>query len=332
MVYVKGKIIVTIISIILAFSACSPHIHLDFLGTPHIREVVLVESKAKEKILVIDLNGPIGIDQNPGILKREGNLLSTIYYRLKKASQDPHVKGIILRLDTPGGEGTTSDIIYNEILRFKEKTGIPVLALMMGVAASGGYYVACGCDFIMAHPTTITGSIGVIAILPGFKEVLNKIGIEVNVIKSGKMKDAGGPWKDLSREERAYYQEMVDELYHGFLKVVHRSRKDRLSMEEIKKIADGRVFHAKKALDLKLIDAVGYFDDALKKILSMASIRDANVIAYTYHPAKKTNIYANEAIRDKPLSLEIKPFENLLPSLKTGIYYIWYPGMFAHKR
>jgi protease-4 len=329
MIYIKGKIIVTIISIIIAFSACSPHIHLDFLGTPHIQEVVLVDSKAKEKILVIDLNGPIGIDQNPGILKREGNLLSTIYYRLKKASQDPHVKGIILRLDTPGGEGTTSDIIYNEILRFKEKTGIPVLALMMGVAASGGYYVACGCDFIMAHPTTITGSIGVIAILPGFKEVLNKIGIEVNVIKSGKMKDAGGPWKDLSQEERAYYQEMVDELYHDFLEVVHRSRKELLSMEEIKKIADGRVFHAKKALDLKLIDAVGYFDDALQKILSMASIRDANVIAYTYHPAKKTNIYANEAIRDKPLSLEIKPFANLLPSLKTGIYYIWYLGIFG---
>ncbi len=327
MAYVKGKIILMIISIILVFSSCSPHIHLDFLGTDRIQEVVLVESKAKEKILVIDLNGPIGIDQTPGILKREGNLLSTIYYRLKKASQDHYVKGIILRLDTPGGEGTASDIIYNEILRFKEKTGIPVLALMMGVAASGGYYVACGCDFIMAHPTTITGSIGVIAILPGIKEMLNKIGIEVNVIKSGKMKDAGGPWKDLSQEERAYYQDMVDELYHDFLQVVHRSRKDFLSMEEIKKIADGRVFHAKKALELKLIDAVGYFDDALKKILSLASIRDANVIAYTYHPAKKTNIYANEATRDKPLSLEIKPFENLLPSLKTGIYYIWLPGL-----
>jgi protease-4 len=327
MVYVKGKIILLFISIILVLSACSPHIHLDFLGTDRIREVVLVESKAKEKILVIDLNGPIGINQNPGILKREGNLLSTIYYRLKKASQDPHVKGIILRLDTPGGEGTASDIIYNEIFRFKEKTGIPVLALMMGVAASGGYYVACGCDFIMAHPTTITGSIGVIAILPEFKKVLNKIGIEVNVIKSGKMKDAGGPWKDLSQEERAYYQDMVDELYHNFLKVVHLSRKDLLSMEEIKKIADGRVFHAKKALDLKLIDAVGYFDNALQKILSLASIRDANVIAYTYHPLKKTNIYANEATRDKPLSLEIKPFENLLLSLKTGIYYIWLPGV-----
>jgi protease-4 len=327
MSYVKGKIILMIMSIILVFSACSPHIHLDFLGTDRIREVVLGESKAKEKILVIDLNGPIGIDPNPGILKREGNLLSTIYYRLQKASQDPYVKGIILRLDTPGGEGTASDIIYNEILRFKKKTGIPVLALMMGVAASGGYYVACGCDFIMAHPTTITGSIGVIAILPGIKEMLNKIGIEVNVIKSGKMKDAGGPWKDLNQEERDYYQDMVDELYHDFLQVVHRSRKDLLTMEEIKKIADGRVFHAKKALELKLIDAVGYFDDALKKILSLASIRDANVIAYTYHPAKKTNIYANEINRDKPLSLEIKPFENLLPSLKTGIYYIWLPGM-----
>ncbi|UCH97177.1 MAG: signal peptide peptidase SppA, partial [Candidatus Aminicenantes bacterium] len=281
---------------------------------------------------VMDLNGAIGINQNPGILNREGNLLSSIYYRLKKASEDPYVKGIILRLDTPGGEGTASDIIYNEILRFREKTGIPVVALMMGVAASGGYYVACGCDVIMAHPTTITGSIGVIAILPGFKEVLDKVGIEVNVIKSGKMKDAGSPWKDLSQEERTYYQHMVDELYHNFLQVVHRNREDVLSMAEIKKIADGRVFHAKKALELKLIDAIGYFDDALQKVLSLASLRDANVIAYTYHPSRKTNIYANEAPGDKPFSLEIKPFENLLPSLKTGIYYIWYPGVFAFQK
>lgn len=311
--------------IVLVFTGCSPHIHLDFMGKEQIQEVVLIKSKVKEKILVIDLNGPITTQRSPGILNRGGDLLSNIYYRLQKASEDPRVKGIILRIDTPGGEGTASDIIYNEILRFKKETGMPVVASLMGVAASGGYYAACGCDAIIAHPTTITGSIGVIAILPGFKEVMDKIGIKMNVIKSGKMKDAGSPLKDLSREERAYFQDMVDMFYKKFLQVVHRNRKEFLSMEEIEKIADGRVFHAQKALELKLIDSIGYFDAALEKVLSLASIKAANVVAYTYHPSRKTNIYANSVPKGNPFSLEISVFEDLLPSLKTGFYYLWLP-------
>ncbi len=322
----KKKIIyIVALTIVLVLSGCAPHIHIDFMGKDRMQEVVLIESKAKEKILVIDLNGTIVTQQNPGILNRGGDLVSKIYYRLKKASEDHLIKGIILRLDTPGGEGTASDIIYNEVLRFKEKTGVPVVALMMGTAASGGYYIACGCDFIIAHPTTITGSIGVIAILPEVKKVLEKVGIEVNVIKSGKMKDAGSPLKDLSEEEKTYFQEMVDEMYQNFLRVVHQNRKEVLSLEEIKTLADGRVFHARKALELKLIDEIGYFDAALKKVLELASIPDADVIAYTYHPLKKTNIYANAASQGNPLSVEIKPFENLLPSLKTGFYYLWLP-------
>ncbi|MCP5105019.1 MAG: signal peptide peptidase SppA [bacterium] len=284
------------------------------------------KSDSKAKILVIDLKGTI-TSQAGGILDRGGDPVSNIYYRLKLASQDPRVKGIILRLDTPGGDVTASDIIYKEILRFKEKTGAPVVALMMGVAASGGYYAASACDTIMAHPTTITGSIGVIAVLPGVKKVLDKVGIQMNVIKSGKMKDAGSPFKEINEDEKAYFQEMVDNFYNGFIQAVHRSRKEHLSIEEIKKLADGRVYHAQKALKLKLIDSIGYFDDALEKVLSMASIRDAKVIAYTYHPLKKTNIYANAAPQGNPFSVEIKPFENLVPTLKTGFYYLWLPEL-----
>lgn len=326
-------VLLTIFIMLLAFTftGCSPHIHLDFLGSDQIREVVLIESKSKtkEKILLIDLNGPIGIRQGPGILNREGDIVSHIYYRLKKASEDPLVRGIILRLDTPGGEGTASDIIYNEILRFKQETGIPVVALMMGVAASGGYYVACGCDFIMAHPTTVTGSIGVIAILPSYTKVLDKVGIKANVIKSGKMKDAGSPLKELTQDEREYFQDMLNTFYKHFLQVVYKNRngKTPLSMEEIEEIADGRVYLAQKALKLKLIDGIGYFDDALKKTLSLARIRDANVIAYTYHPLRKTNVYANTTAQGNPFTVEIKAFENLLPSLKTGIYYLWLPSL-----
>lgn len=322
----KEKIILISI-IILVISGCAPHIHLDFMGKDRIQEVVLSESKIKttNKILVIDLNGTITNQTGGGILNREGDLVSKIYYRFKKASEDSTVKGIILRLDTPGGDVTTSDIIYREILRFKEKTGVPVVALMMGVAASGGYYVASACDTIMAHPTTITGSIGVIAVLPGIKEVLDKVGIKMTVIKSGKMKDAGSPFKEISDDEKTYFQNMIDAFYSTFLRVVHENRKEHLSMKEIKKLADGRVYHAKQALELKLIDAIGYFDDALEKVKSMASIRETKVIAYTYHPSRKTNIYAKAAPQGNPFSVEIKAFDHLLPNLKTGFYFLWLP-------
>jgi protease-4 len=293
------------------------------MGKDRMQEVVLIDSSTKEKVLVIDINGPISTQRTPGLLNREGDLLSRVYSRLRKASLDPNVKGVILRLDTPGGEGTASDIIYNEVLRFKQKTRLPVVASMMGVAASGGYYIACASDFIFAHPTTITGSIGVIAILPGFKKAMDKIGVEVNVIKSGKMKDAGSPFKEMSIEEKEYFRDMIDNMYRKFLDVVYANRKDHLSKDAIKKLADGRVFHAQKALELKLIDRIGYFNDALDKVLEMANIRDAKVIAYTYHPLKKTNIYANATTAENPLSLNVPLLQNLFPYLKTGIYYLW---------
>ncbi|HDZ27150.1 hypothetical protein LCGC14_1264390, partial [marine sediment metagenome] len=187
------KNLVLIISISLLISGCALHIHLDFLGEEEVHEVLLIKSPAKEKILILDVTGLISTTLNPGLFEREGDILSRIYYRLAKASEDKRVKALILRLDTPGGEVTASDILYNEILRFKEKTSIPVVGLMMGMATSGGYYVASACDYVIAHPSTITGSIGVISIFPNLQELFTKIGIKVNVIKSGKMKDSGSP-------------------------------------------------------------------------------------------------------------------------------------------
>jgi len=150
-------------------SACSPHFHLDLMGKEQIQEVVLIKSRVKEKILLLDISGVIASSMKPGVFDKEGDILSQVYYRLKMAAEDNMVKGIILRLDTPGGEVTASDIIYHEILNFKKKTGIPVLALMMGLTASGGYYIASACDLLIAHPSTLTGSIGVISLFPNLE-------------------------------------------------------------------------------------------------------------------------------------------------------------------
>ena len=286
-------------------------------------EIILLKSAAKEKILMIDVEGLISSLPSSGLFAREGDLLSQIYYRLEKASEDPLVRGIILRLDTPGGEVTTSDIIYNEIMKFKQKTKRPVVGLMMGIAASGGYYIASACDCIIAHPSTITGSIGVISIFPNVQELLTKIGVKMNVIKSGEMKDSGSSFKDLSEEDKRVFQGIIDELYQNFLDVIHRSRKSSISLEELKKLADGRVYTAQQALKLKLIDEIGYFDSALKKALSLASLKQAKVIAYSYYPKTKTNIYAM-SLQDTSL-LKENSFEKLFPSLKTGFYYLWLP-------
>jgi protease-4 len=317
--------VVLMMFFVFILTACSPHIHLDFLGKQKIQEVVLMDSEKKEKIVVLDLTGTIKTASDSGMLNREGDLVSRIYFRLKKAVEDPLVKGIILRLDTPGGEITASDIIYHEILRFRQESRIPVVALMMGVAASGGYYVASACDYIIAHPTTITGSIGVIAILPNFNLTLSRLGIKMNVIKSGSMKDAGSPYREMTFEEKVHFQTLINAMYQKFLKVIYQSRKDKLSLKEIETLADGRVYIAQKALELKLIDEIGYFESALQKTLSLAKIKEATVIAYSYYPLRKTNIYARPGLDENPLKMEIKGLDYLLPTLKPGLYYLWLP-------
>ena len=317
------KEFILIVSLIILISGCAPHFHLDFMGKERLEEVILIKSPAKEKVLILDISGIISSTVNPGLFARESDILSKVYYRLEKAAEDKRVKAVILRLDTPGGEATASDILYNEIVKFKQENKIPVVGLMMGVAASGGYYIASACDYVIAHPSTVTGSIGVISIFPNLEELFSKIGIKMNVIKSGEMKDSGSAFRDMTEDEKKIFQAVIDEFYQRFLEVVHLRRKDSLSLEEIKKLADGRIYTAGQALELKLIDEVGYFDSALKKTFSLASLKDANVIAYTYYPSRKTNIYATNL--ENPSFLERTKIEDLLPYLKSGFYYLWLP-------
>ncbi len=307
--------------VILFLSSCTWN--LDLLGEKEIQEVVLVKSKAKDKILIIDVSGILGTTLRYGLLEREGDILSQVYHRLQLAAEDPHVRGIILRVDTPGGEVTASDILYSEIVKFRERTTKPVVTLMMGMATSGGYYVASASDYIIAHPSTITGSIGVISIFPNLKELFSKIGVEVNVIKSGELKDSGSTFRDMTDEEKALFQAVIDELYQKFLDVVCDGRDNAFSLDELRTIADGRIYTAQQALKLKLIDEIGYFDAALEKVKTLARVRDVKVITYTYYPKKKTNLYAKSL--DAPTVFEEGDLKDVFKSLKSGFYYLWLP-------
>ncbi len=314
-----------ILVMVLIFSA-SCHFHLDLLGKNEIQEVYLTRSRSQNKILLLDISGIIGVISDPGLFpSKGGNILSQVYHRLQKAEQDPRVMGIILRLDTPGGEVTASDILFNEIKQFRSRTRLPVVALMMGLSTSGGYYIASACDHIMAHPTTITGSIGVISIFPNIEELFSKVGIKMTVIKSGQMKDSGSPFRDMNREERAVFQEIVDGFYEDFLRAVQTGRKDKMPMASLRTLADGRIYPAPKAKELGLIDSLGYFDDALKTVLELAGASDASVVSYSYYPGTKTNIYATRL--NGSFSLGSDELQQLAQTLKSGFYYLWLPQM-----
>jgi protease-4 len=317
------KTVLTAIALAAALAACSPQIRIDLLGEDKLQEVVLLPSQAREKVVMIDIDGTISSALETGILAREKSVVTRVFERLERAAADPRVKAVILRLDTPGGEVTASDIVYHEILRFKERTGMPVVGLMMSVAASGGYYIASACDAIVAHPSTLTGSIGVISIFPSVESLMAKVGVKVNVIKSGPVKDSGSPFRDMTEDEEAIFQGIIDEYYEGFLEVVARGRRGKIAEDELRRIADGRVYTAPQALKLGLIDAIGYFEDGFGRALDLASLEEAKLVSYTYFPKTKTNIYASRLGPAAPL--DTKVLESIVGALKTGFYYLWLP-------
>ena len=208
------------------------------------------------KIAVIEVNGVIT------------SAKSTVR-QLKRFGKDATVKGIVLRIDSPGGGVAASQEIYEHVRRVKQ-SGKPIVTSMGTVAASGGYYIALGTQTIMANPGTTTGSIGVIAEIPNFRKLMEKIGISFEVIKSGKFKDTGSPYREMTREERGYLQDWVDSSYEQFVQAVMTERS--LPEAKVRGIADGRVFTGQQARELALIDTLGTFDDAVRLAADLSGI------------------------------------------------------------
>ncbi len=179
------------------------------------------------------------------------------------------IKAIVLRIDSPGGAVGPSQEIYREIRRTARSK--PVVASMGSVAASGGYYIASAANHIVANPGTITGSIGVIIHLPNLQELFGKIGYQMTTIKSGQFKDIGNPAREMTPEEKELLQTTIDETYHQFVRDVALARN--LPEEEVRKVADGRIIMGEKALELKLVDQLGNFEDAIAKAGELAKIQ-----------------------------------------------------------
>ncbi len=277
------------------------------------------------KIVLVDVDGIIMNSQKPSLFGHGEHPVALFTENLDKATKDPAVKALVLRLNSPGGGVTASDIMYGEVLHFKECTGgkRPVVAVMMDVAASGAYYLACGCDEIVAQPTTVTGSIGVIMQMVNVAGTMRKIGVDANAIKSGRMKDAGSPLRELKPEEREIFQQLVNQFFDRFVEVVAKGR----SLEEarVREFADGRVYSAQQALDLKLIDRIGTLRDALCGVKEKIGAKRVKVVTYHRPLGWKPNIYAEQPAAPAQLNLLNIQLPNLLYS-DAQFMYLWSPG------
>ena len=193
--------------------------------------------------------------------------------RIHRYAAAGNVRAIVMRIDSPGGAIAPTQEIYETIRKTRKESGKPFIASIGNVGASGGFYIASACDRIVANPGSITGSIGVILQWFDVKDLLTWAKLQPETIKSGAMKDAGSPFRDLTDEERAYFQRIVMQLREQFVRAVAEGREGKISAAEISQIADGRVFTGEEALSLKLIDELGNLDDAVMAAGKLAGIR-----------------------------------------------------------
>ena len=275
------------------------------------------DRETSDSIVVIPVHGTImyGKGNRSGVVTPEN-----FSAMMQKAGEDSNIRAVIISIDSPGGEVNAADEIYRRILAFREKTKRPVIALMRSMATSGGYYIAAACDQIIASDTTMTGSIGVIISSYNVKDLLDLLGVENEVYKSGEMKDMLNPARERTSEERKIVQEMVKECYIKFASIVSKSRKIPLEKIINGPIGDGRIYHGKKALSYGIIDKIGYLEDAVALCESMTKSgkNSLKVIKYQKTPGLfdsileessilKNGVNVNLNLPGKPPQVELDP-------------------------
>jgi len=250
--------------------------------------------KGADKVLLVDIQGIISNRSERSItgFPVKTGMVERVREILMKAEEDDNIKALLLRINSPGGTVTSSDIIYHEIQKFKARKKLKVYVSIVDLAASGGYYIAMAGDSIMGHPTSLTGSIGVIAMKVNVDGLMKKIGVSWEVVKSGDKKDFLSPLRPLTDEELKLFQFTIDSFHNRFVEVIAENRPD-LELAQVKPLADGRVYNAKQALDAKLIDKIGYLDDTLDLIKKELGVSKIKVITYHRPGEYKSNIYSS---------------------------------------
>lgn len=244
-----------------------------------------------DEIVMVDVSGLIANIKKEGLFSGGGNPVSDFRETLNAIERDPNAKAVVLRINSPGGTVTATDIMYRDLIAFKQRTGIPVVVCMMDVCASGGYYLSCGADYRIAHPSTITGSIGVIVQTFSIAGTLNKIGVTAAAVTSGPNKDMLSPFKPTDKKDLAIVQDLVNEFYGQFKGIVKNSRQH-VKDEDWATATDGRIFTGRQAAAIGLVDEIGDLNLALAKAKELGHIKKARVISYARTGEVKGSIYA----------------------------------------
>jgi protease-4 len=218
-----------------------------------------------DSVAVLRLNGVIASSGGTSLYST-GVSPTGVAEALEQAAANRSIKAVVVRVNSPGGSVVASDEIYRAFLEFEK----PIVISMGEMAASGGYYVACGADYVLAHPGTLTGSIGVISEFYNLEELLDEIGVDVFVISSGPTKDFGSPYREMTEEERGMWEAVIDETYESFVSIVAEARD--LPLADVRALADGRVYTGQQALELGLVDGLGTLDDAIAKAAELGGI------------------------------------------------------------
>jgi protease-4 len=288
------------------------------------------------KVAIIEVEGLLANAKTGGLLQPTENTLSLFTQQLQRAEDDPSVKAVVLRVNSPGGTVSSSDAMYDLVMRFRKKTKKPVVASIQEVGASGAFYVSCAADKIYAQPTSIVGSIGVIFESMEFSGTLDKIGAKSWAITSGPLKEMGSPFKPLEPRERAVMKEMVDEYFARFVGIVKTNRPitevvkaDLTEYRQLDYAGDfsGRVFSGEDAKKRGLIDETGLLSDAIDAAKTLGDAKGAEVIMYRRPYGYSGSIYASSTVPAPKAGGNTIDVPGAAGFVPAGFYYLWKPGI-----
>lgn len=308
------------------FTGCAPKVKIFGSQATDPLEEVVVEGKKGDKLALVYLKGFLASQPKQGTFRSTPSQVQELVSALQLAEADEDVKGVVVAIDSPGGTTTASDVLYHEIMNFKQRSGKKVIVTMFDVAASGGYYAALPADWIVAHPTTITGSVGVIFLRPKLHSLFDKIGVDVEVSKSGRDKDMGSPFRPTTDEEIELFDGIIADMAGRFHALVAQHRS--IDAEAMETVKTARVFTAKQALDIGLVDQIGYIQDAFAKARELCGMDEESMVV-TY----RRDIYPNDnpyntmsAAGSGKLDLLGVDASFVMPP-KAGFYYVWPQGL-----
>jgi protease-4 len=293
---------------------------------PQPLEERVVSGEGKAKVLMIDVSGAITSEERAGTLglSTEESTVARIGSELDRAAEDDAIVALVLRINSPGGTVTGSDILYDRIMRFKSERQVPVFVQMLDLTASGGYYIALAADEIVACPTTVTGSIGVIFVNVSVAGLLDKLGVRDQTVASGTMKDIGSPLRTMTAAERAVLEKLIGDMQTRFVGLV-RERRPRLTPEMDAQMVDGRVFSADQALAGGLVDAIGYLDGTIERAKQRAGVSEATVIRYRRANESGDSLYARSGGAPQVSQFNLLALDADPLSRTPGFLYLWAP-------